>query len=100
MSTPHLHECLPRRLSPEEHLGVQVLRQALWDAHHYDYTSPSVMRFPASSWQGRENQAFHEARAWFLTQEAEVRWWLDLLNLPATCYERLLAVAGLAEEMS
>lgn len=95
-----LHERMLRQMTPEQALGIEVLCQAIRDARHDDYTSASVLRYPATSWQGRENKAHRDARTWFLTQEAEVRWWLDMLELPEWCYAELLATAGLTQEVT
>ena len=87
-----LHERMLRELTPEQGLAVEVLRQAVWDAKH-----PVHVHVPCvGSWQWTQNQAFADARRWFLEQRAEVDTWLDLLGLPDITYARLLAEAGLA----
>lgn len=90
-------ERLLHHLSPEQRLGVALFAQVLRDARHRDYGSP-VWTPPKSSWQGKENTCFHDARTWLLTQQAEVVWWLDLLGLPEGTYGHLLTAAGLVRE--
>jgi hypothetical protein len=91
-------ERLLEHLTPEQRLGVALFAQTLRDACHPDYRGPAHAPLPKSSWQGKENTAFQAARVWLLTEREEVRWWLNLLNLPEVTYDRLIAAAGLREE--